>query len=371
MICTPPASLAPWAAAACLALASAPARAEVVPWLYEVDVPTTATAAGLGRAPVRAASEALGQLLIRVTGLRELPRDAGLRQALDNPRRYYIQYGFLTREAPADENAPADGAEPGKETRLRVRFDTSAVLNLVRDAGLPVWGQDRPRVLAWIVVERRDGERTVVDVDSREAAGEVEDVARRRGIPVKLPLGDLADMTLSATELWGGFADPIEAASRRYGPDVIVAARLHEDEDGVWTADWRLQPLDPGVEAARDIRRQAQEAEAVRWVVDRTADELARRLAVFGDYVDAVTLVVAGADTVPAYARLLQYLGSREYLEGVDVTGWRGRDVALALHSRSDPARLEGLLALGGLLGRDEGRGGPEASLRMNWLGPR
>ena len=143
--------------------------------------------------------------------------------------------------------------------------------------------------------------------------------------------------------------------------------------------DWRLRDPDDRRAEARDLSHATDEAEALRWAIDRTADELGRRLAVTGTSTDIMQLVVTGADTPPAYGAVLRYLASREYLEQVEVMGWIGASLQLALHARTDASRVRGLLSLGGMFSAGDavilaepsaGRA-PQASTHMVWLGTR
>ena len=366
--------IAPMASLACLAVAvglwPVSAQADVVEWLYDVDVPV-ATATPGEVDPRQAAGRALRELLVRMTGLEPLPNTAAVRGAIANPDRYYAQYGYVTR--PAQRASADDSDADATETRLAVRFDTSAVLDLLRSAKLPIWGQDRPRVLIWLVLDRRDAGREVASASSGDVLVRLHEAARQRGLLVQLPLLDLADQRLAPADLWGGFGARVDAASRRYDPDVLVVARLHEGDEGAWTVDWRLRHPDDRSGEARDLSYAADEAESVRWAIDRTADELGSRLAVTGTSTDIMQLVVTGADTPPAYGAVLRYLASREYLEQVDVVGWTGTSLELALHARTDAGRVRGLLSLGGMFsaGDASGLGTGRPSAHMVWRGTR
>ena len=366
--------LAPMASLACLAVAvglwPTSAWADVVEWLYDVDVPVAAATSGEVD-PRRAAGRALRELLVRMTGLKPLPNTAVVRGAIANPDRYYAQYGFVTR--PAQRLPEGDPGDDVTETRLAVRFDTQAVLDLLRSAELPIWGQDRPRVLIWLVLDRHDAKREMASAASGDIPAKLHEAARQRGLLVELPLLDLPDRHLAPADLWGGFGARVDAASRRYDPDVLVVARLHEGREGAWTVDWRLRDPDDPYGEARDLSFAADETEALRWAIDRSADELGRRLAVTGTSTDIMQLVVTGADTPPAYGAVLRYLASREYLEQVDVVGWTGTSLELALHARTDPSRVRGLLSLGGMFsaGDSSAFSAAQPSAHFVWQGAR
>ena len=81
---------------ACLLLTLAlGADGAVVPWLYDVEVPVSSQAERQ-----RAARVGLRELLVRVTGLPELPPNAEIRAALREPENYYGRFEFSMRPRP-------------------------------------------------------------------------------------------------------------------------------------------------------------------------------------------------------------------------------------------------------------------------------
>ena len=367
--------LAPMASLACLAVAvglwPASARADVVEWLYDVDVAVVATTSGEVD-PRRAAGRALRELLVRMTGLKPLPNTAAVRGAIANPDRYYAQYGFVTREVqPAPED---DSGVDATETRL-----AGALRHLGSAGPAPLC-----RIADMGPRPPPGADLAGVGSPGRAARGGLRHIRRHpgkaaRGSPPARPAGGIAALgsARSATCFWptsGAVSGRAwTAASRRYDPDVLVVARVHEGREGAWTVDWRLR--DPGDRAseARDLSYAADETESLRWAIDRTADELGRRLAVTGTSTDIMQLVVTGADTPPAYGAVLSYLASREYLEQVEVVGWTGTSLELALHARTDASRVRGLLSLGGMFATGDlgALSTDQPSAHMVWQGAR
>ena len=122
-------------------------------WLFSVEVPVTAQSS---EERARAAEVGLLELMTRLTGLVSVPRNPTVVAALEQPERYYNQYLFYSKRNGSGNTDSATG------TYLRVTYQSDAVLNLLKDAGLPVWGSSRPQVTAWIVVDL-DGERIILD----------------------------------------------------------------------------------------------------------------------------------------------------------------------------------------------------------------
>ncbi|MHC8469886.1 DUF2066 domain-containing protein [Plesiomonas shigelloides] len=175
-------------------------------------------------------SEALDDMLIRYSGLRELPASTALQSAQQQAGRYIAQ--TQTRN------------ENGEKT-ADVSFDPAAVQHLAQTLGLPVWNHDRPAIMLWLVDNRGNnsaGERRIMlDQEYSAAREQLRQVAMERGIPLLLPLGDLEDnMAVSASDVYGNFINPIAAASLRYQPDAVLVASLNND-----SLTWHLYDAAP------------------------------------------------------------------------------------------------------------------------------
>ena len=362
----------------CLAAYGSAASAAVVPWLYTAEVAVRSQSAGERH---RAASTGLAEVLTRLTGLAPPPDHADVASALATPERFYARYEYVQRQAEAD--APAQV--------LVFHFDPGPVLRLLRQADLPVWAADRPRTLAWVVVEQQ-GERRLIGGAGPLAdaiAGGLRQRARERGLELSLPLMDLTDAALSPTAVWGLFWEDVDAASVRYAPDLLLVGRLRQAVDG-WDTDWHLRsrgaaspvrlydlPLpagstqrnhqgEPVADAFQHDRPTAVLAAAA--AVDSVATTLAERFAVRGA-LTTIDAVVSAAQTVQRYAALLAYLQSREYIERVDVHTVRAAAIGLRLHSRSSPAQLRELLGMGNAFAPGAADDAAPGALALVWQG--
>lgn len=354
-------------------MATVPAWSEVVPWLYEADVKVDSQTDAERR---RAAGAALAEVLTRVTGMREIPVSPRIDRAFADPERFYVRYAFATREAVDSDVAEA-------ETRFEVRFEPTALLGLLRQAGLPIWSADRPTVLVWAVVEV-DGRREIVAATATGELGETaaafDEAARQRGVKVSLPLMDLEDHRVSPMDVRGGFWRTVVDVSGRYAPDLLVIGRIVAAGADRWSSNWELRPaVDFDGPAAVFKHGAASAAQAAEQAVHRLADVLAARFAVRGGDLDAVRVTVRGVRTVRAYASVLDHLQSREYIDRVEVNGVESETLLLRLHSRSSREQLLELLLMGGsLLASDPGRAAPSSRraptsgmLDLTWTGAR
>jgi len=365
--------------ALCLAVGSVSAvAAEVVDWLYDVEIPV---ASQTDAERSRAAREALDEVLVRVTGMAKLPQVPQVAEALRRPERFYARYEYSRRQPVAQER---DSATPA--TFLQLHFEAAAVLDMLRSADLPVWVANRPTLLAWVAVQR-DGRRSLLSATSAsELAAGLQRRARQRGLKLLLPLLDLQDSALAANAVWGLFWEDIHAASARYAPDLLLIGRAVEDVEDNWTADWQLRVLeshsrvaiyDGAAVAAPQSQldgfaesfghRAASARETALAALDGAADALADRFAVRGT-LGSIPVVVRGAQTVRGYASLLAHLKSREFIERVDVDAVQPTTLGLRLHSRSNREQLRKLLSMGEQLVVEST---PDQPLAVSWRGAR
>lgn len=321
--------LAAYALCLGLALLTAGGRlgAAPVPWLYEVDQAIEGRTAAARRA---VSGAALLEMLSRISGLSEVPRNPAVRAALSDAEAYYNRFAFL---------------EGG---RIRIYFAPTAILDLVNRARLPVWSADRPRVLAWLALESADGRR-LLDAEHPLAAALVER-ARARGLALNLPLMDLEDQArVHPAAVWGGFLPVLRSASERYSADVLMAGRVQLWQDGACAA--RFEAWMGRERFAAQSACQGAE-QAGRWAADFLAEELAGRFAVPARQSERFALTVLGVDSPGQYGQLLAHLNGFEFIQAVDVIALQGDRLQIAVQTRAELQQLLELLAKDGRLRR-------------------
>ena len=277
------------------------------------------------------------QVLVRVSGNSEVETNEAVRAALRNPGRFYYQYSYAASEHTllvSDEQVPA--------RILQLEFEPSAIAGLLRTAGLPVWGSNRPGVMVWVAVDEGAGREMLLETDANATAASLATHAARRGLPLLYPLGDLSDSaSLSVAEVWGSFLDRVQVASERYGADSILTGRvLALGDQYAGRFSYRVN------ETWNDVEVVASEPdELVRWVVDQMADEMAAVYAI-GSGRTSVWLQVEAVDSVFDYAALNRYLAGLTPVVDLFVAGVEGDVIRLRLDTEGHTAVLLELIEL-------------------------
>lgn len=257
------------------------------------------------------ASEGLSQVLTRVSGRSDILQNPVIVAALKTPEQYYSEFSYARVEAGNDEAAalPQPGLDPlSAETPrqvMRIRFAPSLIAKILREAGLPVWGSDRPSVLSWMAIDDESGRQVLGEANPSLFAKTLNQAARARGVPLLLPLWDLEDSRgVSSSEIWGRFLGRIEAASKRYSPDKILVFRAESEFSNQWRGDWSLGEGGQWRSGTVYGESQAQLATALVGVL---ASVLSEQYAVTSTRSE-VRLTVEGITEIQDYAEVSRYL---------------------------------------------------------------
>lgn len=214
-----------------------PAYAARVPDLYQAEAQVS------GEDPEQrepAFREALGKVLIKVTGSRSILTRGSLTGGLDDAASFVQQFRYRV------DSLDDSGKEPHRS--LWVSFDKALVDRFLAERRLPVWSENRPAVLVWLGVEAR-GKRQLFDPERNQPERTtVEAAAAERGLAMVFPIMDLEDQTqMQVADLWGSFESNIRLASQRYAPEQILTIRMVAAERIMVGL---LESLRPGRDAA-------------------------------------------------------------------------------------------------------------------------
>lgn len=293
---------------------------------------------GPGRAGSEELQRALNQVLVRLTG--RVGEDVVAAAGIPPGTAESLSLGREFRQV----EVPTEAGEVRTEDRLRVVFDPDGINRLLRDAGLPRWGTERPAVLMWLVTETDAGADFAAGNPLLEHA--LDNASFRYGLQILRPMMDASDVAeVRVSDVRGGFVDAATAAARRYGADLVVMATL-EQRDDFWTGRWvwRMGGRDQGFE-----RSTASAAEAVDAGLGRIAGALAARFALSPEArPESRRLRISGVRNPAQYAEVLAYLSGLSRMQEVRVLSAAGDTLVFELVT--DAAGLEDRIGLGDLL---------------------
>ncbi len=294
------------------------ARAVPVADLYVAQVPTSA----LSGAPLEAAfARALGEVLVRITGQRQLSADAARRLAAEPA-------GPLVRRY-----QPVPGGQ------VRVSFDPAALRRRLDAANLPVWGDDRPRTLVILPTEASAGVQSPASPaagvsppgePARSARQLMLATAASRGVPILLAAERGATGRTAEDPLLDA-----ENTARQAGADLLlVGRRAAVGGPAAWR--WTLAQGSDRAEWQGDL------ADGVHGLADR----LAARYATAATAARALRLRIDGIDSFDAYGRVQGYLRSVSLVQSADLERVSGGTLFFVLTVRGNAQQLNDVFAL-------------------------
>lgn len=325
---------------------------ETLDWLYDVEFNVTSQAASERAVALR---EGLEVVLLRVTGLGELPASPELTEAFARVNAYQLQFRYEERDAPESK-------------WLIVNYDANAIHELIRNARLPVWSAQRPHVLFLVSVVEEERRKLLSDSVTDGFQTTLRATAARRGIAYSQPILDFTDkLLLREGAVAFDFLETTDPLRLRLQADVVVMARVDPrafQRQRIW-----LLILDEDDETsflfdAPDMDH------AIAEIVNRAADHLAARYAIMPGDAASIRLVVTGISTVVEYKGVLDYLEQWEFIDRVLVSSVAGDRFEFELRTASTWEQFAVYLAQGEALIPNAGATiMPDRTREYRWLG--
>ena len=310
-----------------------PLQADVVEGLYLATVPVESQARDERK---EAIATGLSQVLVRVTGSNQVLMAPAIEAALNQPSRYAQRFRYQKQDV--------DGK---KQQVLWMRFDEGAITKLLTDNQMPVWGRTRPATLLWLVVDDRR-KRTLISNDKQaEARSIIEEQAKLRGLPLRLPLYDLTDRAnLSVTDIWGNFEEAILRASGRYQTEAVLVGRVYRTATNSWDGRWTLYS-----DGRQQSWQTSGESIAVALLpgVSQTTEILAQHYAQVDSAIssDQLRVEIKGVSGLAAYTRVAKYLDSLDAITQVQPHRIDSDSAVFTLTSRRGQLAVSQAIALG------------------------
>ncbi len=267
---------------------------------------------------IRAYREGLTAVILKVTGEERWLRNSIVERAIRDAQDYVQEVSYRTSSGSLEQR-----------NFISVRFDRALVDRMLNDAGIPVWDQNRPAIMLWLMVQSPDGRRELLSADSDHPLLDiVKEYSRLRGVPLLFPLLDLEDRrNLPLDVAWSLDEQAIRQASARYGADAILSGRLLESPNGELVGLWQFLFRD-SVETfdsfERDLKVYADTA------LNRVSAEMATH---FGLIKLAqpleIKMRVENVDSAKDYVDLLQYIQDLAVVERVSAALLDGSEIEL------------------------------------------
>jgi hypothetical protein len=342
---------------ACLLLVPLPkASAATFDELYTVSVAPDPAARNTDAARSDAIRRGMSLLLTRITGRQQAAAYPEMRDLIDNAERYLVRY------------APLPGGD------IRIGFSQTQITTALTRLNMPIWGEERPLTLLWVVADFGDGQRAelkahdgpngiraglINGIASNPLTGdaavffdsvvsEILIAADERGLPLVLPQLDAEDRQhVRFADVWGGFEPLVSRAAERYSVDAVVIARIFQTEFGP-EINWTVR---------RGDRRQTLTGPRVREGINWLADEYASQ----GTAVGNARLIWITVREIRGWSDLqvVEYLKSISIVEDATVESWLpSGELLLRVTARGDDDLLNSVLTLGNRLLPVDGEGG-------------
>tara|TARA_B100001250_G_scaffold407639_1_gene428729 strand:- start:1917 stop:2960 length:1044 start_codon:yes stop_codon:yes gene_type:complete len=326
-----------------LLLICQPAYAIKVSGLYQAIISVSDQSESKRRIALK---QALGKVLIKVTGNRNINKSMGVNSLLERSEQFVQQYRYY-------QNSNEWGQKKFAY-ELRVQFDENAIDEVLKNQGFTVWDKERPSVLVWLVSQKNNN-RSFVNIEKNfDFINILEERASARGISLLFPLLDLQDdSTISVTDVWGGFSEPILEASKRYQANVILTGKFTQILPTLWESEW-------SVYFDKQVVNWVNQSDVADIVLEEGIDELIDHLVSY--YSDTrqqdtqvIELLVNDIENIDQYAQTFSYLNSLQYVNKIMVKEVTTQHVIFELTSNRGIDSLDQAISLGKILESIEG----------------
>ncbi len=328
-----------------------------------------------------AARASFGELIVRVSGQRNALDNPVIRAAVPNAQNYLFGFSYKS-----STERLVEGGRNFTALALQLDFEPQAISKLLKDAQLPIWPAQRPKLLVWLVSRDQRGLTLTPDVIDMQA---ISAAASYRGLPLVFPKHDGAGGGLiSATDLWELNLGKIKEASARYKADAILIGRYTptsmgpippaavidplataaidtatptpnvaeanidslsgavEPAQGPWMGEWLLIHGD-------DQTTQLDETPEVKGLfnnaIDQVADYFANQYAIMprSQGAQPIILRIGNVRSFAAFKHLQSYLEGLAMVQRLEVISVNPEAVVVRLTTEADIRLLMNTLALG------------------------
>ena len=270
--------------------------------LYQGETPVPDQSAD---ARVAALGRTLLDVAVKVSGDVNAASNRTIIAAAGSPEKYMQRYEYR------QEIVREDG-KPTIKLYLKGSFHAPSIGQLLRNAGLGAWGNDRPIVNMFLF----EGDSDI----SAESARALQEQASRRGMNLRFPGG------VSAADLNEQTAASLASASQN-----VVLGRIGAT---LWLSDGRTT--------------ETLSTNTLNGLTDRIASQLIRRSAALSNAPpEEIVTDIVGVRSAQDYGRVLKYLSALSGVKKLSVTGAQQDTLRLLLNVQGGASRIAQTVAAG------------------------
>ena len=302
--------------------------------LYTSTIPVTSQSA---EERAKFLTPGFSQVLIKVTGNKQIVTDPRIKTHINNGEKMMQEFSYV----------PNPSQTPGKPYLLKMNFDSEGINSLLRNAGVPIWGQSRPLILVWLNYEIPNKPAEIVGEDSTTGIpSQLKLVASQRGLPIVMPVIDMAAMNeISPADITNMNLPTITTASKPYAADALLISHLTKTANG-FSTQWKFIV---GTDEKSGTASGKTVDEVLSAMFDTVADSLAGQYAsVMTNNVQAkLKLKVIGVTESDDFMLLMDYLKHLTTVLDVQPENVDGTDVTLNISLHGTQASFIQALSLG------------------------
>lgn len=277
---------------------------------------------------------ALAQVFVKVSGDNQILANPRIKQQLNKASTLVKQFGYSATKAQIPY-------------LLKIHFDIDGVNQCLRDAGTPVWGQNRPLILGWIHDESAEISGDILALNTQNAIVTVmKQTMEQRGLPFVLPAMDEIDVNVVTPQLITDMNIPkLEAASKRYNPNSLLIGHITKKGE-LLNTEWKLTLGNDQWEW--NITGKTPN-DVMPALINNITKALSTRFAIVttSSIQKNITLKITGIHSQSDFAQLIRYLNHLTPVANVSISTIHGSDVLLNVSLRSTEESFLKVISLG------------------------
>ncbi|MFZ2315156.1 MAG: DUF2066 domain-containing protein [Gammaproteobacteria bacterium] len=263
-------------------------------------------------------------VLMKLTGDSRVTANLDIKDSLNRAEYFVSKYYYFLPSADSSQY------------RIQMNYEPADVNRLLKRAGIPFWGVERPLILVWLVVNDKQHTEEIIGSESADdVVSMIKRKASRFGLPIIFPMMDVEDMhQVPASDVVNMNVALLRQAGSRYAPNALLIGRLdwvNNEYQSIWELatdkqQWRWSSADKSVDALLDT--------VLGQVVQTFAKEetaVAGPVAVSKATPVRMKLEVYNINTPDEQAKLAEYLAHMTVVQAVNIDQVTGDTVDLSL----------------------------------------